>query len=128
MPATADLIFDRQEQVDKIVNEGHLLDGEPLFAVLDMKGGGTGFIALTDRRVIYYDKSFMGNHKALVSIPYHQITSVGSVDEGGIMQRKTSQLIVNFGSQTRMFEFRGQEKAHGAYRILMREILQSEPK
>lgn len=128
MPATTELIFDKQEQVDKIVKEGHLLDGEPLYAVLDMKGGGTGFIALTDRRVIYYDKSFMGNHKALVSIPYHQVSSVGSTDEGGIMQRKTSTLILNFGSQTRIFEFRGQEKAHDAYRILMREILQSEPR
>jgi hypothetical protein len=37
-----------------------LLHGESLIAVYDLKGGGTGFIGLTTKRLIIQDNSFAG--------------------------------------------------------------------
>ena len=55
-----------------------LLPGEVLEAVYDMKGGGTGVLGITSKRVNIYDKTFMRKMKALVSIPYAQITSIAA--------------------------------------------------
>lgn len=126
MPPVENLLFDKREQVDKIVNEGHLLEDELLFAVLDMKGGGTGFLGLTDRRMLFYDKSFIGKHKAIVTVPYNKITAIGSEDQGRIL--RTSKLIVKVGSESYEFEFWSQDKGHAAYHILVRELLQNEPR
>ena len=46
-----DIQFDKQDQLAKI--QAGLMPGEALFAVYDGKGTGTGFIGLTDLRVIY---------------------------------------------------------------------------
>ena len=62
-----DMMVDKKDQLEKI--EGVCLPNETIRAVFDMKGGGTGFIGLTDRRVIYYDKAFLKKKKAMVSIP-----------------------------------------------------------
>jgi len=121
------VLFRSQEQVDKIVSEGHLIDGERLYAVLDMRGFGTGFLGLTSKRLLFLDKSFAGKHKAVVSVPYRMVTAVGSEDAGGWMQRKTSRLTVKAGNDVYEFQFWG-DKAHAGYKILMREILQNEPR
>jgi Type ISP C-terminal specificity domain len=60
--------FDKQDQLEKI--QAGLMEGETLFAVYDGKGKGTGFIGLTDRRVIIQDNSFVGGKIALTSLPY----------------------------------------------------------
>ena len=49
--------YDKKEQDEKI--EHALLPNEQIWAVFDMKGGGTGFIGVTNKRVIVYDKTFM---------------------------------------------------------------------
>ena len=121
MVGERELDFDKQDQVDQIVP--WLLDGERLLACFDCKGGGTGFIALTDERLIFYDKAFLRKRKALTSIPYSRITSVSSVDEGRGLFRSTSELAVRAGSQDFEFEFRGGEKAQRAYQLMMEQIL-----
>ena len=73
----AEIVFDRQEQLTQI--QSGLLPGEQVIAVYDAIGAGTGFIGLTDRRVIIQDKSFVGKKVALTSIPYSKITSVSVV-------------------------------------------------
>jgi hypothetical protein len=45
--------FDNKGQHDRIV--AYLIKGENLFAVYDCKGSGTGFVGITDQRVIFYD-------------------------------------------------------------------------
>ncbi len=65
-------VFDEQDQLDKV--EVGLLEGETVIAVYD--GGDTGFIGLTDRRVILQDKSFVGKRVAITSIPYPKVTAV----------------------------------------------------
>ena len=52
------IAHDKPEQL-KQIQEG-LLDGEQVQAVYDCTGAGTGFVGVTDRRVILQDKSFYG--------------------------------------------------------------------
>ena len=70
-------VFDEQDQLDKV--EVGLLEGETVIAVYD--GGDTGFIGLTDRRVILQDNAFDGNRSALTSVPYRRIDAVSFVSD-----------------------------------------------
>ncbi len=71
--------FDRQEQYDKIASG--LLPGETIIAVYDAIGGGTGFIGVTDLRVILQDNSFVGKKVALTPDPAPVETTVEAVAE-----------------------------------------------
>ena len=53
----ADVIFDKQDQLERI--EASLLPGEEIKAVLDLKGGGTGFLGITSKRVVFQDNNFL---------------------------------------------------------------------
>lgn len=125
MTDTAEIEFDQQSQLDQV--KPFILPTERLFAVFDCKGGGTGFVAVTNKRLLFYDKAFMGKRKALVSVPYGNVTSVGSVDQGRGLWGSSSELVLTAGAQTYEFEFRGGEKAQRAYQHIMRELLQREP-
>lgn len=65
------IIHDRPEQLEQI-NAG-LLQGETVYAVYDCIGVGTGFVGITNMRVILQDKSFVGNKLAITSVPYKNI-------------------------------------------------------
>jgi hypothetical protein len=112
--------YDNKSQYDRIVS--YIIPGEELFAVLDCKGGGTGFIGLTDRRLIFYDQGFIQKKKSMVSIPYNQIIAVASADEGVIFTSSEVTIITSAGKFT--FEFRGSDKAHRAYATIMKQILE----
>ena len=64
----ADAIYDNKGQLQQV--ESGLMDGEQIIAVYDAIGAGTGFIGLTNRRIIVQDKSFVGKRIAITSIPY----------------------------------------------------------
>jgi len=76
----ADVEYDQKGQYEQILP--WILENERLYAVYDCKGAGTGFLGITNKRIVFYDKAFMRKRKALVSVPFSKITSVGSVDEG----------------------------------------------
>lgn len=116
--------FDKQEQVDQVTP--WILQDEALHAVFDCKGSGTGFVGITNKRVLFYDKAFLGKRKALTSVPYRQITAVSSIDEGRGLFGTSSELVVKTGSEAFSFEFRGGEKAQRAYALIMGELLQNE--
>lgn len=116
---------DKKDQLQKIM--AHIMPGETLYAVYDMKGGGTGFVGITDLRLIFMDQSFVRKSKAMVSLPYTKITAVGSEDNPGIIF-STSKLHIIAGSREWEFEFRTVEKAHKAYQFIMRNLLQTEKK
>ena len=120
-------IYDREDQYKQIAPM--ILPDETLFAVFDCKGVGTGFIGITNKRLLFYDKVFLKKRKALVSVPYRMVTAVGSVDQGrGVFSIGTSsELVVKSGNDEYEFEFRGGDKAQKAYELIMREMLQSEP-
>lgn len=93
--------FDKKEQFQKI--ESGLLPDEQSVAVFDMKGGGTGFLGITTKRVVIYDKAFMRKMKAVVSIPFSRITSIAAEDDGGSLSGRgfysTSNLALGAGSE-----------------------------
>ena len=118
---TDDVLYDNKGQYEQILPM--LLDSERLDAVFDCKGKGTGFIAITDKRVMFYDKEFMRKRKALVSIPFSRVDAVASVDQGRQLFGTTSELVIKAGTQDYSFEFRGGDKAERAYTLIMSALL-----
>ena len=120
-----EVVFDKQEQLDKIT--AGLLPGEEVEAVYDMKGGGTGFIGITSRRVIVYDKAFLRKMKAVVSIPYSRITTIAAEDESGLFTGRgffgSSKLVLTTSHGEFEFEFRSSDKAHLAHDLILGHML-----
>lgn len=117
-----EVIFDKQDQLDKVW--GWILPGETLYAVYDCKGAGTGFIGITDRRIIFYDKRFIGKKKAMVTVPHSQVAAVSSEDKSNLLTGRgffsSSTIgIHTTGNAYYEFEFRGADKAHEAYQFIM---------
>ena len=121
----AEVIFDKQDQLQKI--EAGLLPDETIEAVFDMKGGGTGFIGITSKRVIVYDKAFLRKMKAVVSIPYSRITSIAAEDESGLFSGRgffaSSKVVLTTSHGDFEFEFRGADKAHLAHNLILSHML-----
>src|SRR6185503_18716518 len=118
----SDVIFDNKGQLQQI--ESGLLDGEQIIAVYDAIGAGTGFIGMTDRRVIIQDKSFVGKKVAITSIPYSKITSVSVVSNkswaGSFFS--TGSIAINVGTHSYGIEFRGDQKAHHVHNVILHYI------
>lgn len=112
-------VFDDKKQLDRITP--YIISGEELKVVYDCKGAGTGFVGITDRRVIFYDQGVLFKKKSMVSIPYHQVIAVASADEGIIFQSSEIVLITAAGKFS--FEFRGADKAHWVYAYITNQIL-----
>ncbi len=92
-----DVPHDKRDQLEKVVSG--LLEGEELYAVYDCVGAGTGFIGLTDRRLVLQDNSFVGRKVAVTSVPYSQVRSVSMVANkswaGGFFS--TSSIAIDLG-------------------------------
>jgi hypothetical protein len=114
--------YDKREQYDQIVSG--LLPDEKVIAVYDAVGVGTGFIGLTDRRVIVQDKSFVGKRVAITSIPYPKITAVSVVSNkswaGSFFS--TGEIAIHVGARTYHVQFRGADKAHHVHNVILRFI------
>jgi hypothetical protein len=112
-------VYDKRDQLQQ-VTEG-LLDGEVVYAVYDAIGAGTGFIGITDRRVILQDKSFVGKRVALTSVPYGRIVSVSVVSDrtwtGAFFS--TSTIAVATSDGIHEVSFRGNDKAHHAHNLIL---------
>lgn len=122
-----DPIYDHREQLEKI--QALLVPAEVLYGVFDLKGSGTGFVGVTDRRLIFMDQAFLGRQKAVVSLPYTKITMIGAEDSGKIILGSlfgSSKLTVVAGERFWDFEFRTDAKAHRAYTLIMQNLLQIE--
>lgn len=113
--------YDKREQLQKI--EAGLLPGEEVIAVYDLKGGGTGFVGITTKRVIVYDKAFARKSKAIVSIPYSRITAIAAEDESGLLTGRgffaSSKLELKVSGEEYELEFRGADKAHHAHNLIL---------
>ncbi len=121
----AEVVYDKQDQLDKI--QSALLPGEVVEGVFDMKGGGTGFLVVTNKRVIVYDKAFLRKMKAVVSIPYSRITSIAAQDESGLFSGRgffaSSTVVLSTSHGEFEFEFRGAEKAHLAHNLILSHMV-----
>lgn len=120
-----EVIFDKRDQLEKV--QAALLPGETIEAVFDMKGGGTGFIGITDKRVIVYDKAFLRKMKAVVSIPYSRIHTIAAEDETGLFTGRgffsSSKLVLTTSHGDHEFEFRGADKAHMAHDLVLKHLI-----
>jgi hypothetical protein len=112
-------VYDIENQYRRIA--AYIIPGETLYAVYDCKGAGTGFVGISDQRVIFYDQGFFLKKKSMVSIPYHQVIGVASADEGIIFQ--TSELVMITAAGRFAFEFRGADKAHWAYQFILNQVM-----
>lgn len=114
--------YDRPEQLQQI--QSGLTQGEQIIAVYDAVGVGTGFLGLTDRRVIIQDKSFVGKKIAITSIPYSKITSVSVVSNKSIAGSffSSGAIAVNVGTHVYEVEFRGDQKARHVHDVILHFI------
>jgi len=117
--------FDRKIQVERVA--AMLIPGEVVDAVFDMKGGCTGFVGITNRRVIIHDRAFLHRHEATVSIPYSKISSVAAKEESGRWAGRacwaSCELILTTGAGDFELEFRGAEKAHQAHCLILQHLI-----
>jgi hypothetical protein len=114
-----DVIYDNKGQLQQI--ESGLLDGETIIAVYDAVGAGTGFIGLTNRRVIIQDKSFVGKRVAITSIPYAKVSSVSVVANKSWAGQffSTGTIAITVGQHIYEVEFRGSEKTHHVHNVIL---------
>lgn len=111
--------YDIENQYQRITP--YILAGETLEAVFDCKGGGTGFVGITDQRVIFYDQGRLVKKKSMVSIPYGRIIAVSVADEGKIF--KSGELMIITAAGNFSFEFRGTDKGRWTYEYITTQIL-----
>lgn len=110
--------FDKRDQFDKI--RGGLLTGEEIIAVYDAVGAGTGFIGITNRRVIQ-DNSFVGKKIALTSVPYSRVTSVSFVSDKSMFGSfvSSSTISISAGHNSYEVQFRGDGKAKHVHDVIL---------
>ena len=117
------IVHDRPEQLQMILSG--LLQGEQAVAVYDCIGIGTGFIGLTNQRVILQDKSFVGNKVALTSLPYRNIQAVSMLTNKSMLGKfaSSSSIAVSAGSKAFEADFRGDEKAKHAHDVILWHLI-----
>jgi hypothetical protein len=124
-PMIKEVIFDKADQLEKI--KAGLLPGEDLEAVFDVKGGGTGFVGITSKRVIFQDNAWVMNTKAVVSIPYSRIHTVAAEDQTGVFGGRgffsSSRIVITTSAGPKTFQFRGADKAHIAHDLILAHML-----
>jgi hypothetical protein len=115
----ADVEFDLEDQRQAV--ESGLLPGEQLIAVYDAKDSGTGFIGLTDRRVVLQDESYVGGRIALTSIPYRGVHAISLVSNksflGGFVEASTVSITIS--GHTYEVELRGHDKARHVHDVVL---------
>jgi hypothetical protein len=124
-PVGGKVLFDKADQLEKI--RAGLLPDEQVEAVFDIRGGGTGFIGITSKRIIFQDNTWVMNTKAVVSIPYSRIHTVAAQNEVGLFTERgyfsSSKVIITTTEGPRIFQFRGADKAHIAHDLILKHML-----
>jgi hypothetical protein len=123
--------FDRQDQLQLI--QSALQEGEQLFAVYDEKGFGTGYVAVTDRRLIVQNPSFIhlgtGRKKvATISLPYSRIVEVGLLSDKSVFGTffSTAEVYVRTsGGDVHAAQFRSPDKAKYIHDLVLHYITAS---
>jgi hypothetical protein len=115
----ADVRYDKRDQYQQVM--AGLLPGENVLAVYDAVGTGTGFIGLTDRRVILQDKSFMGKKLAITSIPYAKVSAVSLVSDKSFAGNffSTGKIVIHVGTHAYEIEVRGVDKTQHIHNVIL---------
>ncbi|GAB4077276.1 PH domain-containing protein [Nostocoides australiense] len=120
-----EIYYDKKDQLQIVQNS--LLPDETVFAVYDGKEVGTGFIGLTDRRVILQDNSFAGGRVAVTSVPYNKITAVSYASNASVFGRFTEETTVAIHTSHGTYEvlLRGSEKAKHTHDVILHYVVHS---
>jgi hypothetical protein len=119
------VVYDREDQLRQI--QSGLMPGEVLYAVYDGKGAGTRFLAVTDKRVIIQDKSYIGKKIAMISMPFNRIADVGVLSNQSVFGNyfSTSEILIRtLGGDRHEIEFRGTDKARYIHDLILHYITQ----
>ena len=118
-----EIYFDKKEQLQIVQNS--LLPDETVFAVYDGKDIGTGFIGLTDRRVILQDNSFAGGRVAVTSVPYSKVTAVSYASNASVFGRFTEETTVAIHTSHGTYEvlLRGSDKAKHTHDVILHYVV-----
>jgi hypothetical protein len=102
---------DKPDQLQKIM--AGLIDGETVYAVYDCTGAGTGFVGVTNLRVILQDNSFIGGKSAVTSLPIKSISAISFLSDKSAFGRffASASIAISAGSTVREATFRGDDKA-----------------
>ena len=122
-PDVSGAVFDQKALLQQIVP--WLLAGERLHAIFECRGPSAGFVAITNQRLIFHDKTVARRRRALTSLPYTRILSVSTVDEGRGPFGPTSELIIKTSVDEIELAFRGGDRAHRAYQLIMSALLET---
>ena len=120
-----EIYYDKKDQLQIVQNS--LLPDETVFAVYDGKEVGTGFIGLTDRRVILQDNSFVGGRVAVTSVPYNKITAVSYASNASVFGLFTEETTVAIHTSHGTYEvlLRGSEKAKHTHDVILHYVVHS---
>jgi hypothetical protein len=117
-----DVQFDLEDQLAAV--RAGLLPGEQVVAVYDAKDAGTGFIGLTDLRIVLQDESYVGGRIALTSIPYGGVHAVSLVSNksflGGYVEASTVSIAIS--GHTYEVELRGHDKARHVHDVVLHYV------
>ena len=118
-----EIYFDKKEQLQIVQNS--LLPDETVFAVYDGKDVGTGFIGLTDRRVILEDISIAGGRVAVSSVPYSKVTAVSYASNASVFGRFTEETTVAIHTSHGTYEvlLRGSDKAKHTHDVILHYVV-----
>ena len=113
--------IDKQEQYRQVA--AGLTPGESIWAVFDCKGLGAGFVGVTDRRLVFQDRSAVGNRVTLMSVPYRAVSSVGFASDKEFLTSGTSTVVVTYSGGSMEATFRGDDKARYVHDVVLHRIL-----
>lgn len=118
MDAMGGPVFDKREQLDTVA--AGLLDGERIIAVYDTADAGTGFLGLTDLRVVLQDAA-SGGRTAITSIPYARIGTVSFVTDRNAPGRSADAAAValSVGADTYEVTLRDDGAARHAHDVVL---------
>jgi hypothetical protein len=118
-------VFDKRDQLDTVA--AGLLDGERIVAVYDAVGGSTGFLGLTDLRVVLQDTSVSGRRTAVTSIPYSRISAVSLVADRDVLGRSAGAgaITLTVGAQTWEVGLRGDDRARHAHDVVLGHLVRA---
>lgn len=116
----AEPYYDKKDQFERVSEI--LVPGEQLLMVLDCKGRGSGFLGITDKRLVIRDDGFAKFKKNMVSVPYSKIHAVGLESDRGWV-RGSSSLAFSAGDDDWELDFKGADKARNAYFAIMTRVL-----
>lgn len=116
---------DSPEQLARV--QTVLLPGELILAAYDGIGGATSLLALTDRRVIVQDNTYVGGKSGITSLPYSRIQSVSYLLDRAAALRSASgsSVAVQAAGQSYEVQLRGEEQARHAHDVILTHLVHS---